>query len=397
MKQDGDGSQLTGLTKSQVSLGNVDNTSDADKRVSDATTIELNKKFNTSALTTHLPKDSDLNDDVFKNSAIQWHNESTGDVNSLVNRPQGTTGECTLTYTGNSSYGYQLFHGGGGSSDMNAIYMRYNKNGTWGKWVKQTDKLEKAFKFNSMITNMSLAPTSIAEYIEYNSDKKVKWTGRIIYMGHSRGDDYLDSGYLNIDMPDDDTDIPILGTDDTIAVRSGYIEMPDSPWGTMYYSVKPNDNYSTKSDRFFFVNYHDDCVVPTNAITVFSASGESSPRGHLKFADGRRVLMGTKSYVDTNWVSPSLDNSWVKYNDTFGTAQYRRVGNVVEIKGLVKDGDIGKNIFVLPEGFRPTNQKLIATQSHDDLGRLDIKTDGSVNAYAGDNAWFSVSITFTVA
>ena len=40
----GDGSNLTGLTKSQVGLENVDNTSDADKPISDATQIALDAK-----------------------------------------------------------------------------------------------------------------------------------------------------------------------------------------------------------------------------------------------------------------------------------------------------------------------------------------------------------------
>lgn len=42
----GNGSQLTGLTKAQVGLSNVDNTSDANKPVSSATTTALNLKAN---------------------------------------------------------------------------------------------------------------------------------------------------------------------------------------------------------------------------------------------------------------------------------------------------------------------------------------------------------------
>ena len=43
----GNGSSLTGLTKTQVGLGNVDNTSDADKPVSTATQTALNGKLST--------------------------------------------------------------------------------------------------------------------------------------------------------------------------------------------------------------------------------------------------------------------------------------------------------------------------------------------------------------
>lgn len=44
LEPDGDGSALTGLTKAQVGLGNVDNTSDANKPISSATQTALNGK-----------------------------------------------------------------------------------------------------------------------------------------------------------------------------------------------------------------------------------------------------------------------------------------------------------------------------------------------------------------
>ena len=47
LNTDGDGSSLTGLTKSQVGLGNVDNTSDIDKPVSSAQQTAIDSKVQT--------------------------------------------------------------------------------------------------------------------------------------------------------------------------------------------------------------------------------------------------------------------------------------------------------------------------------------------------------------
>ena len=52
---DGDGSGLTGLTKSQVGLGNVDNTSDVDKPVSTAQQTALDAKVTKGTTYTSTP------------------------------------------------------------------------------------------------------------------------------------------------------------------------------------------------------------------------------------------------------------------------------------------------------------------------------------------------------
>lgn len=62
----GNGSSLTGITKSQIGLANADNTSDADKPVSTATQAALNLKANTSSLPTRVW----LSNDVVNNNAV---------------------------------------------------------------------------------------------------------------------------------------------------------------------------------------------------------------------------------------------------------------------------------------------------------------------------------------
>lgn len=60
--------------------------------------------------------------------------------------------------------------------------------------------------------------------------------------------------------------------------------------------------------------------------------------------------------ADTGWIAPTLTNTWANYASGFQSAAYRKIGNQVFIRGLVKDGVVGgaTPIFTMPVGFRPT-------------------------------------------
>lgn len=59
---------------------------------------------------------------------------------------------------------------------------------------------------------------------------------------------------------------------------------------------------------------------------------------------------------DTGWVTPTLLNGWVAYGGSYRTVQYRRLNNVVYVRGMMKGGTVtpGTVIFNLPAGFRPS-------------------------------------------
>jgi hypothetical protein len=102
----------------------------------------------------------------------------------------------------------------------------------------------------------------------------------------------------------------------------------------------------------------------------------------------------------TPWVAPTLTNSWVNYGSSFRTARYRRVGDQVEIEGLVKSGTSGLAVFTLPTGFRPPEYLLWPTVSDPNVfARLDVQSDGQVIVYivgAGTNAFASLNCSFSV-
>jgi hypothetical protein len=56
-------------------------------------------------------------------------------------------------------------------------------------------------------------------------------------------------------------------------------------------------------------------------------------------------------------------NSWVNYGSTYAGAQFRLVGDVVQLRGLIKSGTVNANAFILPVGYRPPYEHIFAAVS----------------------------------
>ena len=72
--------------------------------------------------------------------------------------------------------------------------------------------------------------------------------------------------------------------------------------------------------------------------------------------DQRLANLERLQTLDTGWITPTMENSWV---NTEGL-RYRRIGGRVYLKGVTKGGANGTQAFVLPVGYRPEeNTQLI--------------------------------------
>lgn len=79
------------------------------------------------------------------------------------------------------------------------------------------------------------------------------------------------------------------------------------------------------------------------------------------------------------WQAPSLNAPWTNYGETFANAAYRKDGNRVQLRGLVKAGASGSVIFTLPAGFRPSAQQIyVANCDAATPARVDIRSNGEV-------------------
>ena len=86
INQGGTGASTLGTARANLNIDNVDNTSDAEKPVSNATQAELNKKANT----------SNLGDVAFSNNYHDLSNAPTSPGDTIVNSVNGETGEVVL-------------------------------------------------------------------------------------------------------------------------------------------------------------------------------------------------------------------------------------------------------------------------------------------------------------
>ncbi|MFD9890641.1 hypothetical protein ACFWY9_14950 [Amycolatopsis sp. NPDC059027] len=98
------------------------------------------------------------------------------------------------------------------------------------------------------------------------------------------------------------------------------------------------------------------------------------------------------------WHAPTLQNGWVNYGAGYNDAAYTITDDGwVRLRGLVKNGSMGKPIFTLPVGYRPVSRWLLGVTTNADAhGRCDILTDGQVFAYTGSPGWYCLDdITFS--
>lgn len=104
----------------------------------------------------------------------------------------------------------------------------------------------------------------------------------------------------------------------------------------------------------------------------------------------------------TAWTAPSFLNSWVNFGGVYQVAQYRKINDMVYVRGLVKSGTITADMFVLPVGFRPPAGLILPTVagngSLNDVGYLEIATTGGIKYFGttGYTAYVSLAVAFSV-
>lgn len=108
------------------------------------------------------------------------------------------------------------------------------------------------------------------------------------------------------------------------------------------------------------------------------------------------VELYSKSF-EPDWTEPEPINKWVTYSNGYSKFGYLKDSSgIVHLKGLVKNGDVKKPVFVLPEGFRPLKNQIYTVMSNEKPARLDVAADGQIIGRTGIHlGWVSLSgITF---
>lgn len=71
---------------------------------------------------------------------------------------------------------------------------------------------------------------------------------------------------------------------------------------------------------------------------------------------GKPVVDWINAQTPSAWTAPTFQNSFTSWGSPYQAVQYRKVGDVVHLRGLVNatNGTAGNPMFTLPAGFRPT-------------------------------------------
>lgn len=101
---------------------------------------------------------------------------------------------------------------------------------------------------------------------------------------------------------------------------------------------------------------------------------------------------------DTEWIMPVLKNGWVEYSDLY-RVRYRRKNGIVYLRGLIKNGTMGVDAFVIPKEFLPvdkSSRRIFATNTHSYVfGSVEFdSTTGTVSPVTGNNNWVSLDGIF---
>lgn len=98
-----------------------------------------------------------------------------------------------------------------------------------------------------------------------------------------------------------------------------------------------------------------------------------------------QIVVEDITYADmgglvTPWQAPSFLNGWSNFGAPYSPAGYRKVGDNVQLRGLVKGGTTAAltPMFVLPAGYRPPTILMIATTSNSAFSEVRVYNDGTV-------------------
>lgn len=138
--------------------------------------------------------------------------------------------------------------------------------------------------------------------------------------------------------------------------------------------------------------------------TAGSLSSKANALVREWWADSRmiEVLPQIRSRARTLWKTPVSRNAWVDAGGSNQIHTYSRRGDRVKIRGVVKDGVIGTSCMTLPaatatdRGYRPKASRQFVSVANSALAAFVVNTDGTVVLYAGSTTWFSVECEFDI-
>ena len=90
---------------------------------------------------------------------------------------------------------------------------------------------------------------------------------------------------------------------------------------------------------------------------------------------------------------PAFESGWVNFGSGWADAGFwKDAFGWVNLMGVIKDGSVGDEAFVLPPGYRPKYSQPFPAVSNNAAGQVQVFTDGTVvPTTPSSNVWVSLS------
>lgn len=99
----------------------------------------------------------------------------------------------------------------------------------------------------------------------------------------------------------------------------------------------------------------------------------------------------------TPWIAVTFQGAHVNFGGNRQTVQYRKQGDMVQLRGSFKTGAVGSTVFILPAGFRPPAALSFPVVSNNAFGVMSIvETTGAVTLDIGSTASTWINYEFSM-
>lgn len=96
------------------------------------------------------------------------------------------------------------------------------------------------------------------------------------------------------------------------------------------------------------------------------------------------------------WINASYLNGWTTFTG-YQPAAYRKIGDMVQVRGIIALGSMNAVAFILPTGYRPPMDLILPQRcSGNTSGTLIIRANGDYLPQVGVNTWFTITATFSI-
>lgn len=138
--------------------------------------------------------------------------------------------------------------------------------------------------------------------------------------------------------------------------------------------------YTSDGNLYFFTSTaNDNSAAPVYDIILY-------PSGWMQITG-----INPTDGIGTDWTALSLNTGWVNFGGSYQTAEYKKVGDLVFLRGLIaRTSGTATLIGTLPSGYRPILNPLFIVATNTGYGEIEINSPGQISWRTGGVGYLSL-------